>query len=370
MSKKGTTLIESVIAIFLTSVVVLTFLESLNVGMTGTLQLSRKTSAINIAQSQMEYIKAQTFNSSNGSIADVYGLVTATNASNTSDVINYNISGTIEFVNNSTSLQKITVNVSYLQGKQVQLIGYKSAQMSLGAPPPQGKIATDVISDMPYLPTGGFWLWGQWCGYYHVFQTSTTANISATWKYFWHRDVPCLASAGSPWILIYGPDPAYPGENRPPQWAQRDYLGNVYEDGVICRGGSFWCAGCPPAPAGICSVDWTGDYAPIVQRPPYNCVADAAAGVIICASSLTCGINNVLFPNNYELCTQHVSWYDDNNCDDTCPFFVACCRTDQYFEFSVATTSPVPAGTYTVLFFNGETTISFETVSASVTYIY
>jgi Tfp pilus assembly protein PilV len=332
MSKRGTTLIESVIAIFLTSVVVLTFLESLNVGMTGTLQLSRKTSAINIAQSQMEYIKAQTFNSSNGSIADVYGLVTAPNASNTSDVINYNISGTV--TNISASLQKITVNVSYLQGKQVQLISYKAARTSVSHPPAQGQIVTDVVADMPFIPPGGwgFLGWGKWMGYYHVFYTTQTAKISATWRFYWVNEIAstpilCAFTWGAPYIGIYAGIPSF---------AERDYLGNVFEDGIVLRSGSFLLSGCMPGCS--CPTDGPGDFATIIMHP--GCGID-------------CGEDNWTY--------EHNSWL-------LCiPFD---CPENGYFEFTVTTASAVPAGTYTVLFFNGEDRLHYETISASVTYIY
>ena len=360
MNKRGTTLIETAISIFIVAVVVVSFLEALNVGLTGTLSIDRKTSALNLAKSELEMIKAKPYIPSTGNLSSVlYGFID----SNTSDKLNYNISGRVAYVNNQSSLQQITVNVTYLNGKQEQLIGYKVADSDLSSPPAKGKIVTDVIKDMPFLPTGGFWLWGQWCGYYHTFNTTASATISATWKFHWTRDVPNLASAGSPWILIYGPDPAYPGENRAPQWVQRDYQGNVYPDGFICRGGSFWCAGCPPAPAGTCNYTWPGDYAPVAQLPPYDCVSYAGWDLLTC----TIGCSPNLFRDNYNWCMYgSVSWYDDNTCDGS----AMGSRTDKDFEFTVSTPSAVDPGQYTVLFFNGETTISFETISASVTYVY
>jgi type II secretory pathway pseudopilin PulG len=61
MYKRGTTLLETVISIFIVAVVIVSFLEALNVGMIGTLNLDRKTSALNLAKSQMEYIKGQQY---------------------------------------------------------------------------------------------------------------------------------------------------------------------------------------------------------------------------------------------------------------------------------------------------------------------
>jgi len=40
------------------------------------------------------------------------------------------------------------------------------------------------------------------------------------------------------------------------------------------------------------------------------------------------------------------------------------------YEFSVATPATQPNGTYTVLFFNGEDRIAYQTVTASVTYMH
>jgi len=332
MSKRGTTLIESVISIFLTSVVIMAFLESLNVGLTGTLQLSRKTSAINIAQSEMEYIKALDFIPSEGSIEDIYGLVTAPNISNTSDVINYTISGTV--TNISNSLQKIIVNVSYLQGKQVQLIGYKAARTELSDPQAHGQIATDVITDTPFMAPGGWGFLGigKWMGYYHVLHTSQTAKISATWKFYWVNEkaddfIICLNTWGAPYIGIYRGIPSF---------AQQDYLGTVLEDGIVLRPGSFLDGGCMPGCN--CPTDGPSDFDTIIRHP---------------SCSYDCSDDNWMYEHSLWLLCIPL------NCPD-----------DGYFEFTVTTPTAVEPGDYTVLFFNGEDRLHLETISASVTYIY
>ena len=61
MNKRGTTLIETIISIFLISTVVVTFLEALSIGINGTLELNRKTSALNLAKSQVDYTKSQDY---------------------------------------------------------------------------------------------------------------------------------------------------------------------------------------------------------------------------------------------------------------------------------------------------------------------
>lgn len=371
VKRNGTTLIETSISIFLVAVVVVTFLEALNIGINGTLNLNRRTSALSLAKSQMEYVKAQTYSDSTGNLSSTYGVITE-ETDDIIDTVNYTISGQVANVSERESVQEITVTVDYLAGKQVNISSYKTAESSaLSPPPPQGKLVTDTVEDMPFLPTGGFWMWGQWCGYYHVIETVSTGKISATWRFNWDRDVSCTASAGAPWVLIYGPDPAYPGENRAPHWVRRNSLGDVITDGFICRGGSLLCAGCPPNGDGKCIESQDGDYNAIAHNPTtFDCAGEGIVGLVICSSSLTCGEDNWFFKDNWEYCTQSPWWYDDNNCDNTCPGYIGCCRTDEYFEISVTTDSAVDPGVYTVLFFNGETTISFETISATVAYIH
>jgi Tfp pilus assembly protein PilV len=334
MNKKGTTLIETVISIFLVSVVVVAFLEALNVGITGTLNLSRKTSALNLAKSQIEWVKAEpTYNESSGDLESVYDLITE--GDDIGDVINYDISGQVSNVSANISLQQITVNVSYLNGKQVQLIGYKAARESSSTPIAKGQIVTDVIEEMPFEQPGGWALgcWfgangcGTWTGYYHTFETSRSAYISATWKFYWHNELypSCsilpwppsgLYTWGAPYIGIY--------EGRP-DWAEGDY-----DDGVVFRPGATGVLGSGCMPGCTCSGGTPpGDYDPIVQQPP-SCSTDGSP-----------------------------EWY-----------YEVFCEHEGYYEFTVTTPTAQPAGQYTVLFFNGEDRVSYETVSATVTFVY
>jgi len=344
MSKRGTTLIETVISIFLISVVVVTLLESLNVGITGTLNLSRKTSALNLAKSQMEYVKSQKYNGETGNISDVYGLITT--GSNISDKVNYNISGQVSDVSINQSLQLVTVNVSYLTGKQVQLTGYKAARESLSSPPAKGNIVSDVIEDMPFEQAGG-WALGSWfggnnsggtyTGYYHVFQSSQSANISATWKFnfvneLYDQGLINIYTWGNPYIGIYAGIPA---------WVNYDYQGNLEQDGVIFRSGASWSpdGGCMP---GCDCATGPVDTAPIAMNPA------------------TCGMDTSTLNGNYE------KW----NHDSVMWWIWGQAMQSGSYEFTVTTSSPQPPGPYTVLFFNGEDRISYQTVSASVTYVY
>lgn len=338
MSKRGTTLVESVIAIFITSVVVLTFLESLNVGMTGTLQLTRKTSAINIAQSQLEYVQSKTYNPSNGSLVTVYGLVTDPNASQTSDVINYNISGTVEFVNNSQSLQKITVNVSYMTGKQVQLIDYKTSSSNT-TPLAKGWLVTDIIKDFPFLPAGGRSIFGDWYGFYHVFEVGTdNMPITATWNFSWTREFKFGGSLATPHMGIF---------NGTPTWASRNYLNVTKPDGIVIRPGTIGVlGGCFPrfpVLGGIgccCPIGCPSDCA-----WPGNCFFDQESDAIIEEPSSPLDVFDEFF--SYAPLLLNSGSYE---------------RT--------ITSNTLPKGIYTIFFFNAEDNIDIKTNWASVSYYY
>ncbi|MFA5054658.1 MAG: hypothetical protein WC562_00585 [Dehalococcoidia bacterium] len=347
MNKRGTTLIETLISIFLISSVVLTLLEALNVGITGTLNLSRKTSALNLAKSQMEYVKVQKYINASGDFDDTYGNISP----NISDITNYTIDGEVEVLGISQSLQKITVNVNYMAGKEdVELIGYKIAEGNAftSAPPAKGNLVSDVIQDMPFESPGGWalgcwgfleWLLGEqgcgtWTGYYRTITTSQEGYISATWGFNWTNEfantIYGYFTWGAPFIGIYA---------GVPDWAQRDYLDQPYPDGVVFRPGSdtAWDGGCMPGCG--CDPDVPGDYAPIVKAPS------------------GCHIDEGVEQWTYE----HNCWFLGIPCDKP---------ATGYYEFTVKTASPQPAGTYTVLFFNGEDRVSFETVTAAVTYVY
>lgn len=156
MIKRGTSLIESVIAIFLVSVVIVTILTALDVGTMGTLYSTRRISALNLAKSQLEYVKSQRYIAATGSsvynLSEVYGLITV-NTSGISDKTNYVVDGYVEYVGTNSSLQKITINVSYLPGKKVQLIGYKSTnQMNT-------KTSTYTYGNYTYSSGGGTNKW-------------------------------------------------------------------------------------------------------------------------------------------------------------------------------------------------------------------
>ena len=141
--KKGVTLIEAVIAIAVIAIAVVALLQGLSVATFGAMDASLKTSALNLAKTQLEYVKSQSYNTSfKGNLSQDYGLIDARNMSSKG---NFTISGNVSYVNaNNTRLQKITVNVSYTNGKRVQVIGYKNADLN--------------TLTYNYSPTG-WWAW-------------------------------------------------------------------------------------------------------------------------------------------------------------------------------------------------------------------
>ena len=113
---------------FVVAVVIIALLRTLSIGTGGTLDTKLKTSALNLAKSQLEHVKSQSYVNATGSLSNIYGLIPA-NAM--SDTKNFSVSGSVQKENSSCNgsgcLQKITVNVSYSNGaKTVQVIGYKN----------------------------------------------------------------------------------------------------------------------------------------------------------------------------------------------------------------------------------------------------
>ena len=355
MSKRGTTLIETVAAIFVISVALVTFLEGLNVAITGTLELNRKTSALSLAKSQIEYIKAvMPYNASAGNLSYVYG-APITTGTNISDTVNYNISGTVSNVSVNQSLQAITVNVSYFRGKQVQITGYRIADGSLMNASSRGLLVTDNIKDVPTLPNGySFLCLGQYKGYYHVFTTGTSGPASMSWTFHWTR-VSSSWDLGAPMMAIYSGIPS---------WASRDYLGVVRTDGIVVRnqneglGGLIGIGDLPgPGDGGMCdccsggggpSDDsyCNGEDNPLYWAPHHHW-------------SIWCWL---FYDGQYPCCGLSASggeilWTYDSS------------GSSGNVSTTLTTTANLSAGTpYTALFFNGENSISLDTISASVNY--
>jgi hypothetical protein len=286
-----------------------------------------------------------------------------------SDKVNYNISGQVSnasFVN--PSLQKIAVNVSYLQNKEVQLTGYKIADGSLIEPTPKGLLVTDNIGgDTPTLPQGYSWFCaGAFKGSYHVFTTGTTGPFTVTWKFYWSR-VTSGSSFGAPMMAIYAGTPI---------WVERDSEGAVREDGTIMRSQANWPLGSIgdlPGPGGGermcdcygyfgCDSNCSGELDPIAWAP-HHCTGLGAAA---------CWIAGLLigdpFSGSYPCCG--ACYTTDSTGSPFWTYDTVLSKQNGYTEYTLKTTTDPAPGTYTVLFFNAENRISFDTTSASVTYVY
>ena len=137
MKKKGQFLIEATIAIALVAIVIIGIFQGLTLGIMGTYRDSQHNTALHLAQSQMEYIKLQTFNDEietlcycskcDGDDNECYDLVELPESW---DCDNPNIDIEVEVTDDpfgygTPGLQLITVTVSY-DGGSVELEGYKT----------------------------------------------------------------------------------------------------------------------------------------------------------------------------------------------------------------------------------------------------
>ena len=199
--KKGQTLIEVVVGTALVGIVVVGLLQALSVGAMGSYSFDSRTSALNTAWSQMEYVKAQDYEAQEGNLTDIYDVIESS----------YAISGTVGAVPNGdlANIQQVTVTVAYGDGRSLEISGYKASREGIASESPYEEplICTEHV-DIPVLPEGGFWAWGDWYGYYYVFDTGSTGPIAATWVFGSDEGISFL---GSTHVRIY------PGQ---PEWAQ------------------------------------------------------------------------------------------------------------------------------------------------------
>ena len=115
-NRKGVALLEVLIAGVILAVVLVGFMQGLNVTLLGTDRDSKMNSAQHLAQSQMEYIKSQTFNNSacDESTSPPYERIPAFDLLENYD--NYDVEITVDpdpHWQNCSTLQLITVTVSY-----------------------------------------------------------------------------------------------------------------------------------------------------------------------------------------------------------------------------------------------------------------
>lgn len=108
MKKGGYNLIEVLIAIAIIGMVVVAFLQGLNLGIGGTYSDTQKNSALHLAQSQMEYIKSQPYDDN-------------------CDYPSVDDNVTISCINESIEdLQHIMVTVYFDDNRTITIEGYKT----------------------------------------------------------------------------------------------------------------------------------------------------------------------------------------------------------------------------------------------------
>lgn len=219
MNERGQTLIEVLIGVILLAVVILGLLQGLSVGVWGTINVSQRSTALNLARSQLEYIKSQPYDGEEPFEYDIIPDVPAGFQVEISDVAELT----------EDALQQVTITVTYLQGKSVGFVGYKAARSGDVYKEPRDLIVTEYI-DVPPLPEGGFWFLGDYYGYYYVFETGSTGAVSATWIF---QSDESGWSPGYTFVSIYEGKPSWTGEG---------------DEGIITKSGSFWPpGGYPPS---------------------------------------------------------------------------------------------------------------------------
>lgn len=181
MNEKGQTLIEAIIAIALFAMVIVGFIQGLNVGILGTYRTSQSNIALNLARSQVEYIKLQDYQPCTDAGCNVtYAKLNASVVENTYrglsidsiEITVGNVSGV-----DAGALQQVTVTVTYENGRYANVVGYKGPRVGFRVGGLGGELG--VVSSIVLPPP--LWLYGKE-GYYYVFETSG-GPLCATWVY-------------------------------------------------------------------------------------------------------------------------------------------------------------------------------------------
>lgn len=181
MNEKGQTLIEAIIAIALFAMVIVGFIQGLNVGILGTYRTSQSNMALNLARSQVEYIKLQDYQPCTDANCSVtYAPLNASVVEDTYpglsidsiEITVANVSGV-----DPGALQQVTVTVTYENGRYANVVGYKGPRVGFRVGGLGGELG--VVSSIVLPPP--LWLYGKE-GYYYVFETSG-GPLCATWVY-------------------------------------------------------------------------------------------------------------------------------------------------------------------------------------------
>lgn len=180
VNKKGQTLVELIIGIALFAMVIVGFMQGLNVGILSTHWVRQTNAALDLASSQLEYVKQQDYILyGNGSPVEgppyknVGGIPPGFSADDIEIAVE-NIDGNA----NGHALQQITVNVTYENGtRSVEVVGYKAPRLATV----HGQEGWWIVNNNIGIPP----LDGKW-GYYYVIEPGTdNTQICATWVYTW-----------------------------------------------------------------------------------------------------------------------------------------------------------------------------------------
>lgn len=184
--QKGFSLVEVIIGVTILAVVIVGLLAALTTGILGIGRVDQRTMALNLAQSQLEHIKSQDY--------QTYDLTPTPYPTIPSIPSGYTVAFIVSEVTGVGThvLQQITVTVTYDNGSAT-LAGYKS-NIPIGPPPSPLCPETVEIAGTLDAETG----------YYFTFTAGAGSTISASWTITKNQDIE---------IWIYSDEPFGPGED-------------------------------------------------------------------------------------------------------------------------------------------------------------
>ena len=114
-SQKGFSLIEVLVSVMVLAIIGLAFLSALDTGARATLIMDERTTARNLACSQMEYVKSQDYAAS----------YTPASIPSGKDYVGYSANITAEPLHDADDIQKITVTIEHNNKVVTTLETYK-----------------------------------------------------------------------------------------------------------------------------------------------------------------------------------------------------------------------------------------------------